>query len=364
MLRYRLILVFSLCLLGVVVMGLPAPALAAEAAVDNISGTDSGVMVMNTPQAAASVLIEAHTGEIIFGLNEDNALPPASTTKILTALLALDMDADLDKPHLVSAAAAAVEESSLYLCAGESLSLADLLKGALVHSGNDACYAIGEAIAGSEQLFVHWMNMKAAVLGAYSVNMENTNGLPAAAHQMSAADLALLTSYAMMNDFFAETVSSKYVEIGEGSSYRYYKNTNKLLWQDEHIVGVKTGTTDAAGPCLVAAYEDGAALFLSVVFNSPDRYGESLSLLKYGADEYMLIYLPCQDEDLAYLPTEDGGILLRAERDLQALIKTEQLTDISLVWQFDAQGGTLALVNEAGEELAATDLSLVAEAGE
>ena len=166
-------------------------------------------------------------------------------TLSLIHILALDMDADLDKPRLVSAAAAAVEESSLYLRAGESLSLADLLKGALAHSGNDACYAIGEAIAGSEQLFVHWMNMKAAVLGAYSVNMENTNGLPALAHQMSAADLALLTSYAMMNDFFAETVSSKYVEIGEGSSYRYYKNTNKLLWQDEHIVGVKTGTTDA-----------------------------------------------------------------------------------------------------------------------
>ena len=91
MLRYRLILVFSLYLLGIVI-GLPAPALAAEVSVDNNSGINNGVMVMSTPQAAASVLIEAHTGEILFGLNEDNPLPPASTTKILTALLALDMD--------------------------------------------------------------------------------------------------------------------------------------------------------------------------------------------------------------------------------------------------------------------------------
>ncbi len=358
MLQYRLISVCSLFFLLVALIICPtAKALADDETVTNSDDVIAGVVA--NPQAAASVLIEAHTGEIIFGVNEDSALPPASTTKILTALLALDMQADLDKPRLISAEAAAVEESSLYLRAGEILSLEDLLKGALVHSGNDACYAIGEIVAGSEQLFVHWMNMKAAVLGAYSVHMTNTNGLPDPNHQMSAADLASLTAYAMQNDFFAEIVGSKYVEIGEASSYRYYKNTNKLLWQDEHIVGVKTGTTDAAGPCLVAAYEDGAALFISVVFDSPDRYGESLSLLKYGADQYILIYLPCQNEDLAYLPADDGGVLLRADHDLQALIKTDQLTDISLVWRFATDGGTLALVNEAGEELASTSLSLV-----
>ena len=128
-----------------------AKALADDETVTNSDDVIAGVVA--NPQAAASVLIEAHTGEIIFGVNEDSALPPASTTKILTSLLALDMQADLDKPRLISAEAAAVEESSLYLRAGEILSLEDLLKGALVHSGNDACYAIGEIVAGSGPLF-------------------------------------------------------------------------------------------------------------------------------------------------------------------------------------------------------------------
>lgn len=138
--------------------------------------------------AAGVALVEARSGTVLLSVNGNEPLPPASTGKILTALLALDLVEDLDRSYTISPAAAAVEESSIDLQAGEELSLAELLRGALVHSGNDACYAIGEAVAGSERLFVHWLNMKAAVLGAYSAHLCNTR-FAGEGHVISPEDL-------------------------------------------------------------------------------------------------------------------------------------------------------------------------------
>jgi serine-type D-Ala-D-Ala carboxypeptidase (penicillin-binding protein 5/6) len=357
LLPYRLIWAFKFLVIAILLLVLlPAPP-----ALANFSWEAGGcATAFVIPRAEAAVLIEAKSGTVLYESAADLALPPASTTKILTALLALDMGVDLNKLHLVSAKAAAVGDSSLHLRAGESLTLDDLLKGALVHSGNDACYAIGEIIAGSEPLFVHWMNMKAAVLGAFSVHMDNTNGLPSTTHQMSAEDLALLCRYAMANDFFAATVASKYIALGSGASARSYQNTNKLLWQNPHIVGIKTGTTDAAGPCLAAAYQDGAALYISVVLHSPDRYGECFSLLKHAAAKYMLFYLPCRGEVLAYYPGA-GGVRLIAARDLTVLIQEEAAVGLRLVWHLAPQGGSLVLVNGEGLELGKIDLLVAAD---
>ncbi len=348
MLLYRKILAAKIFIITLLIcLWTACPCLAAEGNSD-----EETVAVMSVPHAAASVLIEANSGQMLFGVNQDLALPPASTTKILTALLALDLDIDMEKPHSISQEAAAVGDASLSLRVGEQLSLESLLEGALAHSGNDACYAIAEIAAGGEKLFVHWMNMKAAVIGAYSVHMENTNGLPAPNHQMSALDLAIIARYAMRNDFFAKTVASKYVEFGEGKSYRYYKNTNKLLWQSDNVVGIKTGTTDAAGRCLVAAYKDGAALYISVVLDSPDRYGESLALFNYGANNYLLFDMACTGSYLAYLPDEDEGVMFKAEKDLSVLLKQEQAEQLKLVWRLNRDQGSLALENSSGEILA------------
>ena len=169
-------------------------------------------------------------------------------------------------------------------------------------------------------------------MGAYSAELKNTNGLPAEGHQISAADLALLTAGCYQHKFFSETVARKYISLGEGKSYRYYQNTNKLLWQDSHIVGVKTGTTDAAGPCLVAAYQDGAALFLSVVFNSPDRYGETMSLLNYAAKNYALLWPVQKGRALGYWP-EDGGSLLYAASDVCFLIEESAQESVQIRWE-------------------------------
>lgn len=311
--------------------------------------------------SSAAVVIEAHSGELIFSANGDQPLPPASTGKILTALLALDLVDDLSAETTISPRAAAVEEMSIYLKAGEVISIAELLQGALVHSGNDACYALAEAITGgSEPLYVYWMNQKAAALGAASAHFVNTNGLPAEGHAISAYDLAMLTAYAMHNEFFARTVASKAVALGEGENSRFYKNTNKLLWQDAHIVGVKTGTTDAAGPCLVAAYADGAALYISVVFNSSNRYGESLELLRYAAGNYRLLWPVRKGQALAYWPDgSGGGSLLYAGGDLFFLLPENETQGLSLEWNLPHY---VAVKDAAGAELGRVELVAKADA--
>jgi len=336
LLPFRKILVCSLLLLGCGAL-CPAPAAAAD---------------WPAVAPAAAFVTEAATGQALYSMNGEKPLPPASTGKIITALLTLDMVDDLREQTTVSARAAAVEEMSLYLREGEVLTLEDLLKGALVHSGNDACYALAEAVAGSEPLFVHWLNMKAATLGAFSANLQNTNGLPAEGHSISAADLTMLAAAAMQHPFFAETVASKAVQLGEGSSYRYYKNTNKLLWQDEHIAGIKTGTTDAAGHCLIAAYRDGAALFISTVLHSPDRYGESLQLLRHAANTYALLCPVKAGQALATDPTD--GSLLYAEQDVCFLVEEAAMHEVQVRWQLPYR---VTFTDSAGDELGSTALT-------
>ena len=320
-------------------------------------------------QAAAAVLLEAKSGRLLWQVNGRQPLPPASTTKIVTAITALDMAA-LDSVYTVSPRAAAVGESTIYLRAGEQLTLGDLVQGALVRSGNDAAYALAEQVAGSEPLFSEWLNLKSAALGAYSASFHNPHGLPAAGHMISAEDLAIITRYALANDFFAVTVAQKSVNIGSGASRRHLQNTNKLLWHDEEVNGVKTGTTKEAGPCLVASMESSDAEFISVVFNSPDRYGDCLRLLRYGAASFNAAPLFSEAALAAYVPVRQGqedGVLLTAAGEVWCCYAREETAGLSLHWDLPAQlsapvmagqhVGSLRVLNGAGDELANVSLT-------
>ena len=302
------------------------------------------------PEGAAYAVLEANSGQLLYAQNADAPLPPASTGKIATALLVLRVGGDLERETTISPAAAAVGESSIGLETGETLTLADLLRGALVRSGNDACFALAEAVAGSEPLFVHWLNMQALALGAYSASFRNTNGLPAAGHAISAADLARLTARAMEEPFFAATVASKYAELGSGENYRYYRNTNRLLWRDQRVAGVKTGTTDEAGPCLVAALREGEALFISVAFNSADRYGSSYSLLDHAAESYVLLRPVREGQALARYE----GELLCAAEDAVFLLPKEEMQGLGLRWELPHR---LLILSAEGQELARVELA-------
>ncbi len=264
-------------------------------------GSASFAHAAETPKIAAkaAVLMDLDSGQILWEKNSLEALPPASTTKIVTAILALDM-APLDFLYTATPQASAVGESSIYLEAGQQFTVEELLRGALIPSGNDAAYALGEATAGSENLFIHWLNIKGMVLGATTIEFYNANGLPSEQHKISAYDLALITRYAMQNRIFAEIVKLPNDVIGQNETRRYLKNTNKLL-SNEYVIGVKTGTTDAAGACLVAAMEKDGRRVLSVVFHSPDRFQESLALLNYGVENFYNINIAQTGDCLAII---------------------------------------------------------------
>lgn len=280
--------------------------------------------------ADAAVLMDAGTGQVLYGKNLHQPRPIASTTKIMTALLALE-GGDLKTVATVSQHAAAVGESSIHLEAGEKLSLEQLLYGALVRSGNDACVAIAEQIAGSEQNFVRLMNEKAFLLGAENTNFCNTNGLPAAEHKSTAYDLAVLARYAINNPVFNKIVCTRGIVLsGPDARERHLSNTNQLLWSYEGADGIKTGTTNAAGQCLVASATRGERRLISVVLHSDNRYKDSISLLNYGFANYESIPVVNQGEAYSRVDVKEGvteSVPLVSDRDISVSVpRNEQGT--------------------------------------
>ncbi|TYO97880.1 D-alanyl-D-alanine carboxypeptidase family protein [Desulfallas thermosapovorans] len=243
------------------------------------------------PQVSArsALLMDVSSGQILYGKNHREPRPMASTTKIMTAVVALGA-ADAKSTVTVSSRAAAVGESSMYLEPGEKLTLEQLLYGAMLRSGNDACVAIAEHVAGTEEAFVLLMNEKAVLLGTETTRFRNTNGLPAPGHYSTARDLALLARYALHNPDFCRIVKTRTQVIeGPGGLYHYLQNTNKLLWRYPGADGVKTGTTVAAGKCLVASATQGDRRLVAVILNGNDRFEDAARLLDYGFEHFKTV---------------------------------------------------------------------------
>lgn len=256
--------------------------------------------------ASAAVVIDANTGQVLYDKNMHQRRPQASTTKIMTAILALE-SGKIKQVVKVSPEAASIGESSINLRPQEKLTLEQLLYGAMMRSGNDACVAIAEHIAGTEKNFVNLMNHTAKMLGGYNTNFRNTNGLPADNHYSSAYDLALITCYAMQNPKFCDIVQTRYKKIsGPDQMERYLRNTNKLLWNYLWADGVKTGTTNAAGCCLVASATMKGRHLISVVLHSTDRYGDTIKLLNHGFENYDEIVVSSKGEHFTTANVQNG----------------------------------------------------------
>ncbi|NLL52046.1 MAG: D-alanyl-D-alanine carboxypeptidase [Peptococcaceae bacterium] len=233
--------------------------------------------------AHSAILIDTQTGDILYERDAYKKRPPASTTKVLTAITALDL-AGVDEISTVSEKADRVGESSIYLSKGNKLALGELIEGALIRSGNDACVAIAEQIAGSMEEFIRLMNLKAVSLGAFNSNFVNPHGLPDKDHYSTAYDLAVIARYAMKNPVFAKTVAQQYgvIEYNQPHKSQQVKNTNKLLWSYPLADGIKTGTTNAAGKCLIASATKEGRRLICVLLNAPDRFGDAHRLLEWG----------------------------------------------------------------------------------
>jgi len=259
----------------------------------------------NTAQSA--VLMDAQTGRVLYEKNPDKKLPMASTTKIMTAILAIE-NGDLNSTVTVSDNASGTEGSSIWLGVGEKMKLSDMLYGLMLSSGNDAAVAIAEHIAGSVDKFVEMMNEKAKAIGAKNTHFVNPNGLPAKEHYTTAYDLALISCYAMKNETFRSIVGTETKEVTwEGHEYnRFLRNKNKILWQYEGGNGVKTGYTKEAGRCLSgAANKDGMQL-VATVLNAPNMFPDCMNILDYGFEHYQAYQVVDQSQDLVSIPVVDG----------------------------------------------------------
>lgn len=236
--------------------------------------------------AQTAIMIEANSGEVLYEKNADQKAFPASITKIMTALLAVE-NGTLDKKVDVSANASGVEGSSIYLEAGEKISLRDLVYGLMLRSGNDAAIAISEEIGGSTNNFVLMMNKKARELGAFNTHFANPNGLHNPDHYTTAKDMALIAKAAMNNPEFKKVAATKswVTDRGEGK-YNYFYNKNKVVYQYNGGTGIKIGYTKAAGRTLVASSERNGMELICVVMNAPDWFQDTYKLMDYAYSQY------------------------------------------------------------------------------
>ncbi len=237
--------------------------------------------------AKSACVINGTTGEVIFAKNETERLPMASTTKIMTAVTAIE-HSHPDDVVTVSAAASSQEGSSAYIETGMRLSMRDLLYGLMLNSGNDAAYAIAEHISGNVEDFAELMNEKAEELGLYDTHFKNPSGLEDKEHYTTALDLARTARYAMTIPEIRETVSTqKYQTEAENTGKTlYFSNHNKMLKMYEGATGVKTGFTRAAGRCLVSSAKRDGMEFIAVTLGDPNDWKDHAEMLDFAFSKY------------------------------------------------------------------------------
>ena len=259
--------------------------------------------------ARAAVLMDAETGALLYARRAHERRPPASTTKILTAVLALRYGHP-DDVVVISRRAAATPGSSMGVRAGERYRLEDLLYGLMLPSGNDAAVAIAEHISGSVGRFAALMNEHARRIGMTWSRFANPHGLPHPGHLTTAYDLALLARSAMAEPGFAGLGCAKRYQACELESGRRLglTSTNRLLWSYAYVEAGKTGTTSSAGRCLVIVASRQGHRLIAVVLNAPDRWGDARRLLEWGFQRFRLVRVGREGEQVARVPVVGGTV--------------------------------------------------------
>ena len=230
------------------------------------------------------ILIDKDIGRVLLEENSHKKMPMASTTKIMTALIALEKG-NLSDRIRVDDDAVGIEGSSIYLKKDEIITLKDLIYGLMLRSGNDAAVAIAIHVGGTSEEFVKLMNDKAKSIGALNTNFTNPNGLPDEKHYSTAYDMALITREAFKYEEFANVVNSKSY-TSDRVENNYFYNKNKTLWDYEGGNGVKTGYTMSSGRCLVSSASRNGLNLISVSLNARDWFNDNHKLLDYGFEKY------------------------------------------------------------------------------
>lgn len=247
--------------------------------------------------ARAAVLMEASSGKILYQKEADLRLPPASTTKIVTAILALESGRRLSESVPVSKEATRVPASKLYLRPGQSLTLEELLYSIMLASANDASMVLAEGIGGSVAQFTERMTRKAHQIGAVNSNFTNPHGLTAPDHYSSARDMAVIFRYAMRNATFREIVQTRFSSVNTTAVVKKkvvprrisVRNHNRLLWGYDGALGGKTGYTHAAQRCFVGAVQRNGQTLIVSILGARDLWGDTKKLLEYGFDNFEML---------------------------------------------------------------------------
>ena len=270
----------------------------------NSADAAAGVLRAESPRLSAksAVLLDASTGRVLYASHAEDKSLIASTTKIMTALVICETG-DLNRTVVIPPEAVGIEGSSMYLKAGEVLSVHELLYGLMLRSGNDAAVALALADSGSISAFAMRMNEKAAVLGLKNTHYANPHGLDSEENYSTALDLARLTRFALQNPDFAQLVSTKSVTIGD----RVLTNHNKLLWQYSGAIGVKTGYTRTAGRILVGAAERDGRRLIAVTIADPNDWADHAALFDYGFSQFSERQLVTADSVVGQIPVISGA---------------------------------------------------------
>lgn len=285
----------------------------------------------------AAILMEKETGEILYAQNEHEKLEPASVTKVMTMLLTMEA-IDAGKLHYddivtVSANAAAMGGSQVYLKEGEQMTVEDMLKAVCVASGNDACVALAEHISGVTELFVEQMNNRAKELGMNDTHFVNCNGLTAEGHLTSAYDIAVMSRELLLHHDDIHRFSTIWMDSIRGGEFQL-ANTNKLIRFYDGATGLKTGFTSTAGYCISATAERAGMELIAVIMKgetADSRNTDAKALLNYGFSTYALVNVT-PDESFAPVPvalgTADTVQPQLAEQGSHLLLPKNQVGDL------------------------------------
>jgi D-alanyl-D-alanine carboxypeptidase (penicillin-binding protein 5/6) len=258
-------------------------------------------------RATAAILIDAVSGQVLYAKNPDQPRPPASTTKIMTAILLLE---HVRPEEIITASkqACRTEGSGLHLQPGEKVLARDMLYAILLRSANDGCVAVAEYIAGSEARFAEMMTAKAREIGATHTTFKNSHGLDCPGHLTTARDLAIIARYASLYPEFNAAVRTKYYTLARSSNSKdvLLRNHAKFLWKFPGADGVKTGYTYPAGRCFVGGATWNGWRLISVVLNSPDVVEETARLMKYGFQNFTPMVAVETGQVCAEVPVKAG----------------------------------------------------------
>lgn len=251
--------------------------------IDDVNNTQVDPNGKLRVSAHNAIAIDAETREVLFDQKGYEVVAMASTTKILTSLVAISYG-DLDRKVTISKNAASIRGSTVGYRAGDEIAMRELLFGLMFKSGNDAAIAIAEDIGGTIENFANIMNDFSRSLGLLNSHFESPHGLDSSKHYSSAYDLAILTSKAMENEVFREICGEKTVSKEKYNFTREYNNINKILWQIPGANGVKTGYTGQAGKCLVSSVNYEGRNIIMVVLDCPDRWNQTAKIFKEVTD--------------------------------------------------------------------------------